>query len=88
MTDNINQLKKPQDIVFWAKTDYANMIAINMRKDIAKYFGMPAEVEVGGFPGDEMRPIRVHYFGSDSEFQSMTKYISSHYNFGIDRDDQ
>lgn len=88
MTDNMNQLKKPQDIVFWAKTDYANMIAINMQKDIAKNFGMPAEIEVGGFPGDETRPIRVHYFGSDSEFRNMTKYINGHYSFGVDRGEQ
>ncbi|MDT3394867.1 MAG: hypothetical protein LIR10_09980 [Bacillota bacterium] len=59
-----------------------------MRKDIAKNFGMPAEVEVGGFPGDEMRPIRVHYFGSDTEFHSMTKYINVHYSFGVERGEQ
>lgn len=84
MTDSANQIKKPQDIVYWAKADYVEMAAINMRKDIAKYFGMPAEVEVGGFPGDDLRPIKIHYFGSDSEFHKMTKYISSHYLFGVE----
>ncbi|MCP8849157.1 hypothetical protein LOX61_01395 [Latilactobacillus curvatus] len=84
MTDSANQIKKPQDIVYRAKAEYAEMIAINIRKDIASQFGLPADVEVGGYPGDEVRPIKIHYFGSDNEMQRLTKYIDAHYCFGVE----
>lgn len=84
MTDSANQIKKPQDIVYRAKAEYAEMIAINIRIYVARQFGLPADVEVGGYPGDEVRPIKVHYFGSDSEMQRLTKYIDAHYCFGVE----
>lgn len=81
MTD---KLKKPQTFILWAQSDYAEMIAVKIQSDINRVFGMLPNVKVGGFDGDDERPIRVYYFGSNTELQTVKKFISDNYDLGIE----
>lgn len=81
MTD---KLKKPQIFILWAQSDYAEMVAVKIQKDINQLFGVMPNVKVGGFDGDDERPIRVYYFGSNTELQAIKKFISANYDLGIE----
>lgn len=84
MTD---KLKKPQTFAVWAKTEFAQMVAAQIQQDISRAFGMMPNIEVGGFDSDDDRPIRIHYYGSNTDVQAVKKMIHERYELSTDHDD-
>ncbi|AUX11451.1 hypothetical protein C0213_03195 [Latilactobacillus sakei] len=82
-----DKLKKPQTFSVWAKSEYAQMVATQIQHDIQSLFGMAPNIEVGGFASDDDRPIRINYYGSKTEVQSVKKMISDRYELSINNDE-
>lgn len=83
----MDKLKKPQDIVVWAKSQYVQMVAAQIQKDINHMFGMMPNIEVGGFDSDDDRPIQIHYYGSITDAQAVRKMIHDRYELSTDQDE-
>ncbi|ANY14217.1 hypothetical protein BCY75_09525 [Latilactobacillus curvatus] len=82
-----DKLKKPQTFSVWSKAEYAQMVATQIQRDIQSLFGMAPNIEVGGFASDDDRPIRINYYGSNTDVQSVKKMISDRYELSINNDE-
>ena len=81
-----DKLKKPQNIVIWVKAQYVQLVATQIQQDISNLFGMMPSIEVGGFASDDDRPIRINYYGSNTEVHSVKKMIYDRYELSTDNE--